>query len=70
MIFEYMAYGDLTEVLRNSNDQFMNRSSNLPIVDKVSAEKVVNLCIYTSLQSNYDSRLFDYKNVIELAKQI
>ncbi|XP_025424056.1 tyrosine-protein kinase transmembrane receptor Ror-like [Sipha flava] len=34
MIFEYMAYGDLTEVLRNSNEQFTNRSLNLPIVDK------------------------------------
>lgn len=36
MIFEYMPYGDLTEVLRNSSDQFMNCSSSLPILNRVS----------------------------------
>ncbi|XP_050434165.1 tyrosine-protein kinase transmembrane receptor Ror-like isoform X2 [Adelges cooleyi] len=34
MVFEYMAYGDLTEVLRNSSEQFTSYSSNLPILDK------------------------------------
>lgn len=39
MIFEYMAYGDLTEVLRNSSEQFMNYSASLPLLDRVSAKK-------------------------------
>ncbi|XP_050529113.1 tyrosine-protein kinase transmembrane receptor Ror-like [Daktulosphaira vitifoliae] len=34
MVFEYMAYGDLTEVLRNSSEQFTSYSSDLPILDK------------------------------------
>jgi len=42
MIFEFMAYGDLTEVLRNSSDQFTNYSAHLPSLDKVSANKFVN----------------------------
>lgn len=36
MVFEYMAYGDLTEVLRNNSDQFSNYSPHLPILDSVS----------------------------------
>ncbi|KAE9525166.1 hypothetical protein AGLY_014410 [Aphis glycines] len=35
MIFEFMAYGDLTEVLRNSSDQFSHYSEHLPVLDKV-----------------------------------
>jgi len=42
MIFEFMAYGDLTEVLRNSSDQFTNYSAHLPSLDIVSANKFVN----------------------------
>lgn len=48
MIFEYMAYGDLTEVLRNSNEQFTSRSLDLPIVDKVSdgdGPRIHTICI-------------------------
>jgi len=42
MIFEFMAYGDLTEVLRNSSDQFTNYSAHLPNLDKVSVNKFIN----------------------------
>lgn len=38
MIFEFMAYGDLTEVLRNSSDQFSHYSEHLPVLDKVSVK--------------------------------
>jgi len=39
MIFEYMAYGDLTDVLRNSSEQFMNYSRSLPLLDRVSVKR-------------------------------
>lgn len=45
MIFEFMAYGDLTEVLRNSSDQFTNYSAHLPSLDKVSVKKICKVCL-------------------------
>lgn len=62
MVFEYMAYGDLTEVLRNSNEQFTNRSLNLPIVDKVSMPKrpwiwPLLSCIYIRLECSCSVRV-------------
>ncbi|KAL4103464.1 hypothetical protein QTP88_018841 [Uroleucon formosanum] len=49
MIFEFMAYGDLTEVLRNSSDQFTNCSAHLPSLDK-EALLVISLQISAGMK--------------------
>ncbi|KAL5237174.1 hypothetical protein ACI65C_004584 [Semiaphis heraclei] len=49
MIFEFMAYGDLTEVLRNSSDQFTNYSAHLPNLDK-DALLVISLQISAGMK--------------------
>ncbi|XP_026821320.1 tyrosine-protein kinase transmembrane receptor Ror-like [Rhopalosiphum maidis] len=49
MVFEFMAYGDLTEVLRNSSDQFSNYSEHLPVLDK-EALLVISLQISAGMK--------------------
>ncbi|XP_050062324.1 tyrosine-protein kinase transmembrane receptor Ror-like isoform X2 [Aphis gossypii] len=49
MIFEFMAYGDLTEVLRNSSDQFSHYSEHLPVLDK-EALLVISLQIAAGMK--------------------
>jgi len=60
MIFEYMEYGDLTEVLRNSSEQFMNYSASLPLLDRVSANSCSkrNENIYTVTLITVENRIY------------